>query len=136
MAVGSRLYRMTCTVSAAVLSALSSPSDLSLNSSLLSGPRLRSSRRDSSSSPKRGEIVRLDAAFMALTMDVICDYAFAKDRCYLDKPDFELCWKQTIIGAFEGGTLGRQFPWILPFIKKLSHSFVAAMNPVVGNLLY
>ncbi|KAK0654873.1 cytochrome P450 [Cercophora newfieldiana] len=85
---------------------------------------------------KTQEVVRLDAAFMALTMDVICDYAFAKDRCYLDQPDFELRWKQTIIGAFEGGALGRQFPWMLPLMKKLPPSFVAAMNPAVGNLLY
>ncbi|KAF4913756.1 Cytochrome P450 monooxygenase sdnE [Colletotrichum fructicola] len=50
-----------------------------------------------------GEVVRLDAAFMALTMDIICDYAFANDRKYLDEPDFKLIWKETIIGAFEGG---------------------------------
>ncbi|TQN65799.1 Cytochrome P450 monooxygenase sdnE [Colletotrichum shisoi] len=66
-----------------------------------------------------GEVVRLDAAFMALTMDVICDYAFAHDRLYLDEPDFKLLWKETIIGAFEGGAAGRQFPWMLPVMKRL-----------------
>ena len=84
---------------------------------------------------KTQEIVRLDAAFMALTMDIICDYAFARDRCYLDELDFQLLWKQTIIGAFEGGALGRQFPWMLPLMKRLPHSMVAAMNPAVGHLL-
>ena len=81
------------------------------------------------------EVFRLDAAFMALTMDIICDYAFARDRRYLDKPDFQLLWKQTIIGAFEGGALGRQFPWMLPLMKRLPLSVVAAINPAVGNLL-
>ncbi|KAI8292295.1 Exopolygalacturonase [Colletotrichum sp. SAR11_57] len=66
-----------------------------------------------------GEVVRLDAAFMALTMDIICDYAFANDRKYLDEPDFKLIWKETIIGAFEGGAVGRQFPWMLPVMKRL-----------------
>ncbi|KAK3389163.1 cytochrome P450 [Podospora didyma] len=80
------------------------------------------------------EILRLDAAFMALTMDIICDYAFAKDRKYLDEPDFQLRWKETIIGAFEGGALGRQFPWMLPLMKKLPLSVVSAMNPAVGYL--
>ncbi|CAI0647710.1 unnamed protein product [Colletotrichum noveboracense] len=56
-----------------------------------------------------GEVVRLDAAFMALTMDIICDYAFANDRKYLDEPDFKLIWKETIIGAFEGGALAIYF---------------------------
>ena len=82
-----------------------------------------------------GEIVRLDAAFMALTMDIICDYAFAKDRRYLDEPDFKLQWKKTIIGAFEGGALGRQFPWMLPLMKRLPLSVVSAMDPSVGYLL-
>lgn len=81
-----------------------------------------------------GEVVRLDAAFMALTMDVICDYAFPEDRKYLDEPDFKLEWKKTIIGAFEGGALARQFPWVLPMMKKLPLSVVTAMNPAVGFL--
>jgi cytochrome P450 len=84
---------------------------------------------------KTQEIVRFDAAFMALTMDIICDYAFAHDRRYLDEPDFKLLWKQTIIGAFEGGALGRQFPWMLPFMKCLPLSVVSFMNPAVGHLL-
>jgi len=82
-----------------------------------------------------GEVLRLDAAFMALTMDIICDYAFSHDRKYLDEPDFKLLWKQTIIGAFEGGALGRQFPWMLPLMKRLPVSVVSAMNPSVGHLL-
>ncbi|KAF5500515.1 Cytochrome P450 monooxygenase sdnE [Colletotrichum siamense] len=82
-----------------------------------------------------GEVVRLDAAFMALTMDIICDYAFANDRKYLDEPDFKMIWKETIIGAFEGGAVGRQFPWMLPVMKRLPLSVVSAMNPSVGHLL-
>lgn len=82
-----------------------------------------------------GEIVRLDAAFMALTMDIICDYAFASDRRYLDEADFKLLWKQTVMGAFEGGALGRQFPWMLPVMKRLPLSVVSTINPSVGHLL-
>src|SRR6185436_2316810 len=80
------------------------------------------------------EVVRLDAAFMALTMDVICDYAFAADRRYLDEPDFKLQWKETIIGAFEGGAVGRQFPWMLPLMKRLPIPLVSKINPAVGFL--
>ncbi|KAK3343373.1 cytochrome P450 [Lasiosphaeria hispida] len=84
---------------------------------------------------KTQEPFRLDAAFMALTMDIICDYAFARDRCYLDAPDFQLLWKDTIMGAFEGGALGRQFPWMLPLMKRLPHPVVAAINPVVAHFM-
>ncbi|KAI8253328.1 Exopolygalacturonase X-1 [Colletotrichum sp. SAR 10_77] len=62
-----------------------------------------------------GEVVRLDAAFMALTMDIICDYAFANDRKYLDEPDFKLIWKETIIGAFEGGA---KLPYLTSVIRE------------------
>lgn len=84
---------------------------------------------------KSGEVVRLDVAFMALTMDIICDYSFALDPKYLDEADFKLEWKQTIISAFEGGALGRQFPWMLPLMKRLPISFVTALNPPLGFLL-
>lgn len=84
---------------------------------------------------KTGEVVRVDAAFMALTMDIICDYSFANDRKYLDEPDFKLLWKQTIIGAFEGGAVGRQFPWMLPLMKRLPRSIVFAMDASVGHIL-
>ncbi|PNH40454.1 hypothetical protein VD0004_g6538 [Verticillium dahliae] len=85
---------------------------------------------------RTGEVVRLDAAFMALTMDIICDYAFAADRGYLDEPDFKLQWKETILGAFEGGALSRQFPWILPVMKGLPLPVVSAINPAVGHLFW
>jgi len=80
------------------------------------------------------EIIRLDVAFMALTMDIICTYSFAADMNYLDEPDFKLDWKQTIIGAFEGGALGRQFPFMLPLMKRLPISVVETLNPTVGYL--
>jgi hypothetical protein len=82
-----------------------------------------------------GEVVRLDAAFMALTMDVICDYSFALDPRYLDEADFKLEWKQTIITAFEGGALGRQFPWMLPLMKRLPIPLVTLLNPPLGFIL-
>lgn len=83
-----------------------------------------------------GEVVRLDAAFMALTMDIICDYAFARDRRYLDEPDFMLLWKKTLLGAFENGATSRQFPWLLPLMKSLPLPVVSALHPGVGHLFW
>lgn len=80
-----------------------------------------------------GEVVRLDAAFMALTMDITCDYSFSRDRKYLDEPDFKLEWKQTLIEAFEGGALARQFPWIQPAMKSLPLWFVKIAVPPLGS---
>lgn len=77
---------------------------------------------------KTGEVIRLDAAFMALTMDVICDYSFANDRKYLDEDDFKLEWKETVMGAFSAGALTRQFPWLEELLKSLPRPIVKAVN--------
>jgi cytochrome P450 len=83
-----------------------------------------------------GEVFRLDAAFMALTMDIICDYAFARDRKYLDDADFNLQWKQTIIGAFEGGAVGRHFPFMLPLMRRIPRSLLARLDRSVSHHFY
>jgi cytochrome P450 len=83
----------------------------------------------------RQEVVRLDVAFMALTTDTISEYAFAQDTRYLDEPDFCQMWKETIKGGFETGALCRQFPWLVPTMKRLPPGIVAAMNPQVGFLM-
>jgi hypothetical protein len=62
-------------------------------------------------------VVRADAAFVALTMDVISRYSFARDDDYLSKPDFKLAWKETLEGAFEAGALLRQFLWMASFTE-------------------
>ncbi len=83
----------------------------------------------------RQEVVRLDVAFMALTTDTISEYAFGQDTHYLDEPDFCQMWKETIKGGFETGALCRQFPWLVPTMKRLPPAIVAAMNPQVGFLM-
>ncbi|KAM7211957.1 cytochrome P450 monooxygenase sdnE [Rhypophila decipiens] len=83
-----------------------------------------------------GEVVRLDAAFMALTMDVICEYAFDDDRWYLDKHDFEANWKDSVVKAAEGGAMARQFPWMLPLLmERVPLHLVSWMNPAAGTLV-
>ncbi|KIX07822.1 uncharacterized protein Z518_02476 [Rhinocladiella mackenziei CBS 650.93] len=88
-----------------------------------------------SEAASQDEVVRLDVAFMALTTDTISEYAFAQDTLFLDEPDFCPMWKDTIRGGFETGALCRQFPWIVPTMKRLPPKLVAAMNPQVGFLM-
>ncbi|KAM7189477.1 cytochrome P450 monooxygenase sdnE [Rhypophila sp. PSN 637] len=66
-----------------------------------------------------GMVVRLDATLIALTMDVICDYAFDDDLCYLDKHDFEANWKDSVVKAADGGAAARQFPSMLPLMERV-----------------
>ena len=84
---------------------------------------------------KGSKVVRLEVVFMALTMDIICDYAFADDRKYLDEDDFKLQWKETINGAWESGAMLRAFPWILPVTKAMPISFIEKGDPNLAYLL-
>ena len=84
---------------------------------------------------KTGEVLRVDAGFMALTMDVICQYAFAKDDNMLMKDDFNLAWKEMIIGAFEGGALLRQFPSMMSMMNAVPDGMMSVMMPSMSLML-
>lgn len=63
--------------------------------------------------------VRLDAAFTALTMDIITQYAFANCSDYLEIDDYQLAWKELLHTSFEAGPLLMQFPWLFDISKYL-----------------
>jgi len=81
------------------------------------------------------EVVRLDAAFMALTMDIITHFAFGDSYNYLDEPDFKLEWKETVIGGSANGVFLRQFPWALPVLKATPLSVLEVANPKAAKLV-
>jgi len=83
---------------------------------------------------KTGEVIRLDAAYMALTTDVITQYAYARSYNYLAEDDFKLEWKETLIGAMEKGALLRQFPWMVQVMDAMPDWLVALTNPGMGML--
>jgi len=80
-------------------------------------------------------VVRLDAAFMALTMDVISGFAFGDSYNYLDEPDFKLEWKETVVGGSANGVFLRQFPWALPILKVTPLSVLEVANPKAAKLV-
>jgi hypothetical protein len=81
------------------------------------------------------EVIRVDAAFMALTMDVICQYSFANDDNMLEKDDFNLAWKELIVGSFEGAALLRQFPWIINMVNSVPEVWLKKLIPSMGLML-
>lgn len=74
-------------------------------------------------------VLRLDAAFMALTMDIICHYAYGESYNYLDDDDFRARWREAMISALENGILLRNFPWILPIMQSIPYSVLQRINP-------
>lgn len=65
------------------------------------------------------QVLRLDAAYMALTMDIITQYSFGNNDDYLSVPDFKLEWKETVIKGSASGAFIRQFPWAFAIMKSI-----------------
>jgi cytochrome P450 len=84
---------------------------------------------------KTGEVLRADAAFMALTMDIITTYVYGKSYDHLNHPDFNLEWKDAIMASFATASLIRLFPWILNILKMMPDSSVKASAPAMGLLI-
>lgn len=84
---------------------------------------------------KTKEIIRFDAAYMALTMDIITHYAYGESYNYLAEDDFKLEWKETVIGGSANGVFLRQFPWALGILKATPLSVLKVMNPEAAQLV-
>jgi cytochrome P450 len=81
------------------------------------------------------EVIRLDAAYMALTMDIITHYAYGQSYNYLAEEDFKLSWKEAVIGGSSNGAILRQFPWAVPIMQAVPLSVLQVMHPPSGQLV-
>jgi cytochrome P450 len=86
-------------------------------------------------SQKDGSVIRLDAAFTALTMDVITHYSYGKSYRYLDESDFKLAWKDAVLAASANGAMLRHFPVMLAVSKSMPHWLLKKLDPQAAVLL-
>jgi hypothetical protein len=77
---------------------------------------------------KDGQVVRLSRAWMALTTDIISEYAFAKTYDQLDSPDFEDTMHEALIAIYTTGHFALHFPIAFPVLDKLPEWLVRADN--------
>jgi cytochrome P450 len=81
------------------------------------------------------QVVRLDVAYMALTMDVITEYAYGTCYNYLSEPDFKLEWKECMATVFEGAAFRRATPWLTQFFQLFPERYVLSMMPKLEVLI-
>lgn len=78
----------------------------------------------------RGEIIRLDAAVMALTIDTITSYCFGDAWGALDTPQQSwLDWNRVMNGIFETVVVGRHMPWLAAGMQALPVWAAKMVNP-------
>ncbi|KAE8356302.1 cytochrome P450 [Aspergillus coremiiformis] len=74
-------------------------------------------------------VLQLDAAYIALTMDIITEYSYGTSYDCLAAGDFQPRWKETILAAVSSFALTRQFPWIFPLMKATPSSILRFLIP-------
>jgi hypothetical protein len=78
-----------------------------------------------------GEVCRLGRAWMALTTDIITEYAFARSYDQLDSPGFEETLHEALVSIYVVGHFALHFPVVFPILDILPEWFVKANQPEI-----
>lgn len=78
---------------------------------------------------KTGTPVELEAAYAALTLDIITDYAFAKPYGALSRPDFAREWPKWMMTISASSHIIKQFGWLLPLMRAMPAWFALKIDP-------
>lgn len=84
---------------------------------------------------KSGQPVNLDAAFTALTTDIITEYAFGISYGHLEAEGFNPEWVPLLMSASENSLLHKQIPWITGVMRKIPLSLLLKIKPEMGNFV-
>ncbi|WYZ45823.1 hypothetical protein EsH8_IX_000048 [Colletotrichum jinshuiense] len=82
-----------------------------------------------------GEVVKIDRAFVALTTDVITQYAFGKSYDHLESPGFEETLYEAFRTIHSAGAFGQHFPVVFKILNLLPVWFVKATQPEIMPLV-
>lgn len=78
-----------------------------------------------------GQVIRLSRGWMALTTDIITEYAFAKSYKQLDSPGFADTLHEALVAIYTTGHFALHFPIVFPILDRLPDWFVRATQPDV-----
>ena len=77
----------------------------------------------------------LTVASLALTMDILTDYAFAEDFGLLKQKDFNVKWRDTILSIMQALPTVRHFKWFLRIVTALPESLARLVAPDLSQLI-
>ncbi|KAK5949832.1 hypothetical protein OHC33_009221 [Knufia fluminis] len=85
-----------------------------------------------------GEVVRMDCAYMALTMDIVSSFAFGSNPSHLSRSDFNVAWHNAMVEPLKGQPYLKQFPYLqalFPLMVALPEAVLNRINPEMSNLM-
>ena len=78
-----------------------------------------------------GRVLPISRAWMALTTDIITEYAFAKSYDQLDSPNFQDTLHEALLAIYTTGQFALHFPIVFPILDMLPDWFVLRAQPVL-----
>jgi cytochrome P450 len=78
-----------------------------------------------------GQVLPLSRAWMALTTDVITEYAFARSYDQLDSPNFQDTLHEALLAIYTAGQFALHFPVVFPILDMMPDWLVRKMQPTV-----
>lgn len=82
-----------------------------------------------------GQPVNLKYAYIALTADIITEYAYCKPKGALDVEDFDPMLYHSAMVSSEMSHLLSQVEWVFPMLQLFPESLVKKMSPEIGVFL-
>lgn len=82
-----------------------------------------------------GSVVDLEKALMALTTDIITEYAFAKSYDQLEVPGFTQTMHEALVAIYVVGHFALHFPIVFPILDMLPDWFTLRVQPVLRPVI-
>ena len=82
-----------------------------------------------------GRVLPLHRALMALSTDIITEYAFARAYNQLDSPNFQDTLHEALLAIYTTGQFALHFPIVFPILDLLPDWFVLRAQPVLQPVL-
>ncbi|KAF3388205.1 Trichodiene oxygenase [Talaromyces pinophilus] len=76
-----------------------------------------------------GRVLHLNRAWMALTTDIITEYAFSRSYDQLDSPDFQETLHDALVAIYTTGQFALHFSMVFPILDALPDWLVSKMEP-------
>ena len=79
--------------------------------------------------------VEMHTLFLAFANDTVCSYAFDYSMNLLEDPQRAKNWRRTIEAIASLTPMIKQFPWLIPIVRRLPHMFLRGVAPRLARLL-
>lgn len=80
-------------------------------------------------------VVSMDRAFVALTTDIITEYAFAKSYDHLESPRFRQTLHEALMAIYTSAHLAKPFPFLFAALNALPEWLVRQVMPAISPVI-